>query len=129
MENPGNEVTQMLEDWSKGNREVLDELLPVVYNELRRLAHSYLTRERKDLTLQTTALVHEAYLKLINQHSVNFQNRAHFFAISAQAMRRILLDNARRNMAEKRGSGGKVSLEDIAEISSDKNEHLIELDI
>ena len=91
METPSNEVTQMLQDWSKGNRASLDELLPIVYNELRRLAHSYLNRERKDLTLQTTALVHEAYLKLIDQHSVNFQNRSHFFAISAQAMRRILL--------------------------------------
>ena len=129
MATPTYEVTQMLQDWSKGNRARLDELLPIVYNELRRLAHSYLNRERKDLTLQTTALVHEAYLKLIDQHSVNFQNRSHFFAISAQAMRRILLDNARRTMAEKRGSGGKVSLEDIAEISTDKNEHLIELDL
>ena len=103
--------------------------MPIVYHELRRLAHSYLRGERQDLTLQTTALVHEAYLKLIDQHSVNFQNRSHFFAISAQAMRRILLDNARRHTAEKRGSGAKVSLEDVGEISADKNEHLIELDL
>ncbi len=129
MATSSNEITQMLQEWSQGNREGLDQLLPIVYNELRRLAHSYLNRERQDLTLQTTALVHEAYLKLIDQHSVNFQNRSHFFAISAQAMRRILLDNARRTMAEKRGSGGKVSLEDVAELSSDKNVHLIELDL
>jgi len=123
------EITKLLEDYTNGKREVLDKLLPLVYNELRRLAHSYLRSERKDLTLQTTALVHEAYLKLIDQHSVNFQNRAQFFALSAQAMRRILLDNARRQAAEKRGSGGKVSLEEIGEISVDTNKNLIELDL
>ncbi len=123
------EITKLLEDYSSGNREVLDELLPLVYNELRRLAHSYLRSERQDLTLQTTALVHEAYLKLIDQHSVNFQNRAQFFALSATAMRRILLDNARRHTAEKRGSGEKVMLEDIGEISVNANETLIELDL
>lgn len=123
------EITQLLEDYTNGNREVLDELLPLVYQELRRLAHSYLRGERQDLTLQTTALVHEAYLKLIDQRSVNFQNRAQFFALSAQAMRRILLDNARRHLAEKRGSGEKVFLEDIGEIPVDANESLIELDL
>ncbi|CAN5714764.1 sigma-70 family RNA polymerase sigma factor [soil metagenome] len=123
------EVTKMLEDYRNGNREVLDELLPLVYNELRRLAHSYLRSERRDLTLQTTALVHEAYLTLIDQHSVNFENRAQFFALSATAMRRILLDNARRHTAAKRGSGGKVALEDIGEISVDVNEDLIALDL
>jgi len=124
-----NEITKLLEDYRNGNREVLDELLPLVYNELRRLAHSYLKSERQDLTLQTTALVHEAYLKLIDQHSVNFQNRAQFFALSATAMRRILLDNARRHTAGKRGSGEKVFLEDIGEISVKANEQLIELDL
>jgi RNA polymerase sigma factor (TIGR02999 family) len=123
------EVTKLLEDYTNGNREVLNELLPLVYQELRRLAHHYLKSERQDLTLQTTALVHEAYLKLIDQHSVNFQNRAQFFALSATAMRRILLDNARRRMAEKRGSGEKVSLEEIGEIASGANEKLIELDL
>lgn len=123
------EITKLLDEYTNGNREVLDKLLPIVYNELRRLAHSYLTRERKDLTLQTTALVHEAYLKLIDQRSVNFQNRAQFFALSAQAMRRILLDNARRHTAEKRGKGEKVFLEDIGEIAVNVNENLIELDL
>ncbi len=123
------EITKLLEDYTNGNRKVLDELLPLVYQELRRLAHSYLKGERTDLTLQTTALVHEAYLKLIDQHSVNFQNRAQFFALSATAMRRILLDNARRHTAEKRGSGEKVFLEDVGEISTDVNENLIELDL
>ena len=130
METATGEVTKLLQDWSVGNREALDKLLPLVYDELRRLAHSYLTHERADHTLQTTALVHEAYLKLIDQRSVNWQNRAHFFAISAQAMRRILLDNARRHTAAKRGSGGqKVSLEEVATLSRDTaNESLIELD-
>ena len=123
------EITRLLDDYTNGNREALDELLPLVYNELRRLAHSYLRSERQDLTLQTTALVHEAYLKLIDQHSVNFQNRAQFFALSATAMRRILLDNARRRTARKRGSGEKVFLEDIGEISIKANKALIELDL
>jgi RNA polymerase sigma factor (TIGR02999 family) len=124
------DITRLLEDYTNGNREVLDKLLPLVYNELRRLAHSYLTHERrKDLTLQTTALVHEAYLKLIDQHSVNFENRAQFFALSAQAMRRILLDNARRHNAKKRDNGIKISFEDVAEISVDMNTTLIELDM
>jgi len=123
-------ITKMLEDYRNGNREVLDELLPLVYGELRRLAHSYLRSERQDLTLQTTALVHEAYLKLIDQHSVSFENRAQFFALSATAMRRILLDNARRHTAEKRGSGGaKVALDEVAEISVDVNQDLIALDL
>jgi len=124
-----NEVTKLLEEYGSGNREALDELLPLVYDELRRLAHSYLTRERPDLTLQTTALVHEAYLKLIDQRSVNWENRAQFFALSATAMRRILLDNARRHTAEKRGSGGKVALGDVGEISVDVNKDLIALDL
>ena len=124
-----NEITKLLEDYTNGNREVLDELLPLVYGELRRLAHSYLRSERQDLTLQTTALVHEAYLKLIDQRSVNFKNRAQFFALSATVMRRILLDNARRHTAAKRGSGEKVFLADIGEIAVDVNENLIELDL
>lgn len=124
------EITRLLDDYTNGNRASLDKLLPIVYTELRRLAHSYLKSERRNQTLQTTALVHEAYLKLIDQRSITFQNRAQFFALSAQAMRRILLDNARRHKAEKRGGGGgKVSLEEIGEISVDTNENLIELDL
>jgi len=130
METSTGEVTRLLQDWSIGNRDALDQLLPLVYNELRRLAHSYLKRERPDHTLQTTALVHEAYLKLIDQHSVNWQNRAQFFALSAQAMRRILLDNARRHTAAKRGSGGqRISLDEVASVSREgANEALIALD-
>jgi RNA polymerase sigma factor (TIGR02999 family) len=123
------EITRLLEDYTQGNREALDQLLPLVYGELRRLAHSYLNREREGITLQTTALVHEAYMKLIDQRSVDFSNRAQFFALSAQAMRRILIDSARQRNAEKRGSGLKVSIEDVAEISGEGGSHLIELDI
>lgn len=85
-------VTQLLQDWSKGNQQALEELLPLIYNELRQLAHNFLYRERPGHTLQTTALVHEAYLKLIDQKDSRWQNRSHFFAIAAQAMRRILID-------------------------------------
>lgn len=122
------EITVLLEDYAKGNREVLDRLLPLVYNELRRLAHSYLNRERQGVTLQTTALVHEAYIKLLGQHSVDFSNRAQFFALSAQAMRRILIDNARQHKAGKRGNGLKVSLDDLPEISHESDSQMLELD-
>ena len=130
METSG-EVTRLLRDWSDGRREALDELLPLVYEELRRLAHSYLTRERPDHTLQTTALVHEAYLKLIDQHSVNWQNHGQFFAISAQAMRRILIDSARRRTSVKRGSGGpKISLDEAATVCGEAaDESLLALDV
>jgi RNA polymerase sigma factor (TIGR02999 family) len=131
METSTGEVTRLLQDWSDGRREALDQLLPLVYEELRRLAHSFLTHERPDHTLQTTALVHEAYLKLIDQRSVNWQNRAQFFAIAAQAMRRILLDNARRRASSKRGSGGPtLSLDEAATISGEvANESLLALDV
>lgn len=131
METSTNEVTRLLQDWSDGSREALDRLLPLVYAELRRLAHSYLKHERPGHTLQTTALVHEAYLKLIDQRSVNWQNRAQFFALSAQAMRRILIDSARRHTAVKRGSGGtKISLDEAANVSGETaNESLLALDM
>lgn len=131
METSTGEVTRLLQDCSDGSREALDKLLPLVYEELRRLAHSYLTHERPGHTLQTTALVHEAYLKLIDQHSVNWQNRAQFFALSAQAMRRILIDSARRHTSVKRGSGGtKVSLDEAATVSGKTaNESLLALDM
>src|SRR5882672_479834 len=129
METSTGEFTRLLKDCGAGNREALDKLLPLVYDELRRLAHSYLSHERSDHTLQTTALVHEAYLKLIDQRSVNWQNRAQFFALSAQAMRRILIDSARRHMSIKRGSGGtKISLDEAAPVSGGMaNESLLAL--
>jgi RNA polymerase sigma factor (TIGR02999 family) len=122
------DVTQLLRQWSDGNQQALSELLPLIYDELRRVAHQYLHREHPDQTLQTTALVHEAYLKLIDQRSVEWQNRAHFFAIAAQAMRRILIDNARRRAAGKRGKGEKISLEDVATVSTQKHQNLLALD-
>lgn len=122
-------VTQLLQDWSKGNQQALEELLPLIYNELRHLAHNFLYRERPGHTLQTTALVHEAYLKLIDQKDARWQNRSHFFAIAAQAMRRILIDSARRNAAMKRGGPlEKMSLDDAPEVSIEPNSKLLALD-
>lgn len=96
-------VTQLLLDWSAGDKSVLDELLPLVYAELHRLAYAYLRRERANHTLQPTALVNEAYLRLVEQQHVEWQNRAQFFGIAANLMRQILVDHARQRMAEKRG--------------------------
>src|SRR5882724_6851039 len=99
----------MLRAWGDGDESVLDQILPFVYDELHRQAHRYLRRERANHTLQTTALINEAYLKLIDQRNVQWQNRAHFFGIAAQAMRRILVDYARHRNREKRG-GAAVDL-------------------
>lgn len=101
------EITRRLREWSDGKQESLDALLPIVYEELHRQAAHYLRRERAGHTLQTTALIHETYLKLIDQREVNWQNRAHFFGIAAQAMRRILVDYARKRNREKRGGVGE----------------------
>src|SRR5687767_6802990 len=105
MEPNRSDVTHLLKQWSDGRQDALDRLLPEIYAELRKLAGSYLRRERSDHTLQPTALVHEAFLKLVDQKAVRWQNRAHFYGIAAQAMRRILVDHARAHRAEKRGSG------------------------
>lgn len=122
-------VNRLLLEWSGGNQQALEEMLPLIYDELRHLAHNFLYRERPGHTLQTTALVHEAYLKLIDQRDARWQNRAHFFAIAAQAMRRILIDSARKHVADKRGGGGeKVSLEEVASISLEPDNNLLALD-
>src|SRR6266481_2553581 len=92
---PREHVTQMLVDWSKGDRDAPQRLMPFVYEELRQLAHQYLQRERPDHTLQATGLVHEAYLRLVDQSTTTWQNRAHFFGVAAQIMRRLLVDYAR----------------------------------
>jgi RNA polymerase sigma factor (TIGR02999 family) len=108
------EVTQLLVDYGAGKREALDALLPLVYDELRHIAASYLNRERADHTLQPTALVHEAYLRLVNQHSVDWRNRAQFYGLAANMMRRILVNHAESKKAEKRCSDGeKVLLDDV----------------
>lgn len=112
MVQPQQGVTELLVAWSEGDKTALDELMPVVYDELRRLAKNHLSKERPDHTLQTTALVHEAYLRLIDQKSVNWNNRAQFFGIAAQMMRRILINHANERQAQKRqGYATKVSLD------------------
>jgi RNA polymerase sigma factor (TIGR02999 family) len=99
------DVTMLLNAWSDGNQDALDELMPRVYQELRKLARSYLRAERPNHTLQPTALVNEAYLRLVDQKNVRWQNRRHFYGIAAQLMRRILVDHARKRQSEKRGGG------------------------
>jgi RNA polymerase sigma-70 factor, ECF subfamily len=107
------DITGILHSWSSGHRDAADELFPLVYDELRRLAQSYLRQERSGHTLQPTALVHEAYLRLVDQTRVNWQNRAHFYGIAAQMMRRILIDHARARATDKRGGAAqRLSLED-----------------
>jgi RNA polymerase sigma-70 factor, ECF subfamily len=103
------DVTQLLTRWSGGDANALEQLIPLVYDELRRLARSLLGRERSDHTLQSTALVHEAYIRLIGHSAVHFENRAHFFAVAAHSMRRILVDHARKHIAAKRG-GNHITL-------------------
>jgi RNA polymerase sigma factor (TIGR02999 family) len=103
------EVTRLPVDWSAGDHAALDRLLPLVYDELRRLAKSHMRRERPDGVLQTTALVHEAYLRLVDQKNVRWQTRAHFFAVAAQVMRHILIDYARGRQRAKRGGGVRAS--------------------
>jgi RNA polymerase sigma factor (TIGR02999 family) len=115
---PAADVTQLLVNWSKGDQASLDQLLPLVYGELRRLASSYLRRERSNHTLQSTALVHEAFMRLVNQQDVQWKNRAHFYAIAAQMIRRILVDYARSQHAEKRGSGAvKLALDEAMAVA------------
>ncbi|MCA9735510.1 MAG: sigma-70 family RNA polymerase sigma factor [Deferribacteres bacterium] len=101
-------ITQMLIDYGVGNKAIVDQLLPLVYDNLQRIAHQQLRRERANHTINTTALVHEAYIKLIDQHRVDWKNRAHFYAIASQAMRRILINYAQARLAEKRGGGEPV---------------------
>jgi RNA polymerase sigma factor (TIGR02999 family) len=123
------DITQLLAKWSDGNQSALDELYPLVYDELHRLARRYMSRERKGHTLQTTALINEAYVRLVDQRNVHWANRSHFFAISAQIMRRILIDHARRNAYAKRGGGAQqVSLEEVAAVTPDPGRALVRLD-
>jgi RNA polymerase sigma factor (TIGR02999 family) len=122
-------VTRLLNDAKSGNRNALDELLPIVYDELRRVASRQLASERKNHTLQATALVHEAYLRLIGQHSVDWQNRLHFFSIAAEMMRRILVTHAIAKKAEKRGSGDiTISLEDVVTFPNKQDVDIVSLD-
>jgi RNA polymerase sigma-70 factor, ECF subfamily len=123
------EITQLLAEWRDGNQAALDDLYPLVYDELHRLARRYMSRERKGHTLQTTALINEAYVRLVDQRNVQWANRSHFFAISAQIMRRILIDHARRQTYAKRGGGARqVSLEETAVVVQDDLSEFVRLD-
>ena len=123
------QITELLAEWREGNQSALDELYPLVYDELHRLARRYMSRERRDHTLQTTALINEAYVRMVDQKNVNWANRSHFFAISAQIMRRILIDHARRNAYAKRGGGAQqVSLEEVAALVPEQGRELMRLD-
>ncbi len=122
-------VTQLLKNLQTGDKSVLDELFPLVYRELKQLAAAQLRNEREDHTLQPTALVHEAYLRLIEQHSVDWQNRAHFFSIASEMMRRILVNHAINHQAKKRGNGEtKIALDEAVSFASDRDINLIDLD-
>ena len=123
------EVTQLLIEWSNGDKAALDKLIPLIHEELRRLAHHYMSRERPGHTLQTTALVDEAYVRLVNRKDVHWQNRAHFFAISAQLMRSILVDHARSHAYAKRGGGArKISLDETMIVSQQRAAEVVALD-
>ena len=123
------ETTQLLRAWANGDQGALEQLTPRVYSELRRIAGHFMKDERPGRTIQTTALVHEAYLKLIDVTNVDWQHRAHFFSVSAQIMRRILLDRARRRVAAKRGGvAPRVNLDEVPDIGSGRAGELIALD-
>ena len=129
MSSPPGDVTRLLLAWSNGDREALEGLIPVVYGELRRIAVRYFRHERPNQTLQPTALVHEAYFKLIAQEDARWQNRAQFFGVAAQLMRRILVDHARTRVAAKRGGGvTPITLVDVADASSPRGVDVIALD-
>ena len=124
------EVTVLLSELAKGDPEAASRLVPLVYGELRRIALRHMRRESADHTLQATALVHEAYLKLVEQRSVEWQSRAHFFAVASQAMRRILIDHARGNLRDKRGGGQRaIPLDEALVFSPEQSADLLELDV
>jgi RNA polymerase sigma factor (TIGR02999 family) len=125
---PPGEVSELLQAWTDGDRGVLDRLAPIVYDELHRLARRYMKGERPGHSLQTTALVNEAYMRLVDYKGMQWQNRAHFFAVSAQVMRRILVDHARRHNLKRGGGVQHVSLEDTAIVGGDRSADLIALD-
>ena len=123
------EISVILKDWSGGNRASGDVLLPLVYDELRKIAGRYLKKERSGHTLQPTALVHEAYMKLIDISEINWQDRAHFFAVSANVMRHILVDHARAKLADKRGGESeRIALEDVVSLSNEPNLDFLAID-
>jgi RNA polymerase sigma factor (TIGR02999 family) len=123
------EITRLLLAWNSGDPAALERLIPLVYNELWRLARAYMRRQQPDHTLQTTALVNEAYLRLIDVNQVSWQNRAHFYAVSAQLMRRVLVDLARARSADKRGGGAPfVTFNEALEVASERGSEIVALD-
>jgi RNA polymerase sigma factor (TIGR02999 family) len=125
---PPQEITQLLVDWSNGNQAALDRLMPLVYTELRQLAHRYMRRERLGHTMQTTALIHEAYLRLVDQTRVRWENQAHFFGIAARLMRQILIEHARSHTRAKRGGGaGTIALDEAVLVSQARAAALLAL--
>jgi RNA polymerase sigma-70 factor (ECF subfamily) len=130
MQNASKDVTRLLQELKHGDAVAEGKLITAVYNELRRLAGAYMRRERPDHTLQATALVHEAYFRLVDQKSVDWQNRAHFFGVAAHVMRRLLIDHARGHGREKRGGGrAEVSLDEAALVSPQQSAQLLDLDV
>jgi RNA polymerase sigma-70 factor, ECF subfamily len=126
---PQKEVTDLLVEWKQGNKAAMDLLTPLVYNELRRLAERYLRNERSAATLQPTALVHEAYLRLVAQSMPDWESRAHFFGVAAHLMRQILVDHARKHRSAKRGGGvEKLSIDEIVGLGAEKPGDIIALD-
>ena len=122
-------VTKLLEEWNSGDREALDKLMPLIYEELRKMARRYMHQQNPGHTLQTTALIHEAYLRLVKQKEKHFQNRAHFFGVAAQAMRHILVDYARERHTAKRGGGARpISLEEAALVTPERAGDLVAFD-
>ena len=122
------QITQLLVDWKQGNKQALDALTPLIYSELHRLAGHYLRQERPDHTLQPTALIHEAYVRMVDQSMPQWRNRSHFFGIAAQIMRQVLVDFARKHRSAKRGQGKKNPLEEAMLVSTDAYGELLELD-
>jgi RNA polymerase sigma factor (TIGR02999 family) len=123
------ELTNLLDDWKHGDSSALEKLTPLIYDEMRRIAHRYVRRERNGHTLQTTALINEAYLRLAGSDSPDWQNRQHFFAVTAQVMRHILIDHARRRRAQKHGGDGQqVSLSEAEAMTNERASELIALD-
>lgn len=127
-EDQSGQVTELLIHWKKGDQSALPALLPLVYKELRRVAHYHLQSERPDHTLQSTALVHEAYLRLLGGQPVQLQNRAHFVAVASRVMRQILVDYARGRRAEKRDAGCRIEFEDMGALSVTGDAELLDLD-
>lgn len=121
-------ITELLIAWGDGDQAALDALLPVVYEELRHMAGAHLAHERPGHSLRATALVHEAYLKLVDQTRVKWQNRAHFFAVAARLMRRIVVDHARAHRALKRGGGTVLSLDEAADLGAERDAEMLALD-